>query len=59
MFLHVFRYTPQAGQRVLRPVAVLLPPDPETHLMPMARPCMPNETIPSDHVCLLCDFELS
>ncbi|WIA36447.1 hypothetical protein OEZ86_007754 [Tetradesmus obliquus] len=52
-------YTPQAGQRVLHPVAVLLPPDPEAHLLHMARPCMPNETIPSDHVCLLCDFELS
>jgi mRNA deadenylase 3'-5' endonuclease subunit Ccr4 len=50
-------YTPQEGRSVAQPVSVLLPPAPETHLS--RRRCMPNATIPSDHVSLVADFLLS
>lgn len=49
-------YTPKQGRSVLHPVSVLLPPAPETHLS--YRRCMPNATIPSDHISLLADFVL-
>lgn len=50
-------YTPQEGRSMLQPVAVLLPPEPETHLS-RAR-CMPNATIPSDHISLVADLVLT
>lgn len=49
-------YTPEAGQQQLKPIAVLLPPAVEEHVLPGA--CLPNHTVPSDHICLVCDFVL-
>lgn len=50
-------YTPQEGRSMLQPVAVLLPPEPETYLS-RAR-CMPNAAIPSDHISLVADLVLA
>jgi hypothetical protein len=51
-------YTPTAGAVRLKPVSVLLPPCSDTHL-PRHNRSMPNATIPSDHICLVCDFDMS
>lgn len=50
-------YTPQEGCALLQPVSVLLPPEPQTHMR--RHRCMPNATIPSDHISLVADFVLS
>lgn len=50
-------YTPQEGRALLQPVSVLLPPEPQMHLR--RHRCMPNATIPSDHISLVADFVLS
>jgi mRNA deadenylase 3'-5' endonuclease subunit Ccr4 len=50
-------YTPKEGRSLLQPVAVLLPPEPETYLARSR--CMPNANIPSDHISLVADLVLS
>jgi mRNA deadenylase 3'-5' endonuclease subunit Ccr4 len=51
-------FTPAQGRHVLRPLGVLLPPSPELHLRGHAR-CLPNASIPSDHISLVADFQLA
>lgn len=51
-------FTPGQGRHVLRPLAVLLPPAPDVHLRGAAR-CLPNATIPSDHISLVADFQMA